>query len=146
MTRGPRSFPSQELRQRVLDGVRLELRRKMFDVIRLELRREHIRSKWRFAAAFAATIMVCLSVSLGVMHATRHSLSQNQSPSIDVVAWRLQQISPGLSQEESVIQAKLRQVSAETSGPITFSDIMGLGGFRSSVKAKPANSVKTNEQ
>jgi len=143
LTRGPRPMPSAELRQRVLDGVRSELRRNMFDVIRMELRREHIRSKWRFAAAFAATILVSLTISLGVRHSVRHSLSNNASPpTIDDVAWRLQQISPKLSDEESLLQASLRQIGSDPKSPTTLGDILGFGGFRGTVKAKPANNNK----
>jgi hypothetical protein len=134
---GPRPVPSAELRQRVLDGVRAELRKNIFDVMRIELRREHIQSKLRFAAAFAATILVCLTISFGVIRSVRHSIAQEQSPpSIDNVAWRLQQISPGLSQDESELQVKLRYIGSESCGPTTLSDILGFGGFGSGVKIK----------
>jgi hypothetical protein len=143
LTRGPRPLPSAGLRQRVLDGIRSELRRNMFNTIRMELRRDRIRSKWRFAAAFSATILVCLGISLGVMRSTRHSPSQQAaSPSIDDVAWRLQQISPGLSKKESLLQASLRQIGDDPKSSTTLCDILGLSGFRNIVTVKPENNPK----
>jgi hypothetical protein len=147
LTSGPRPFPSEELRRRVSDSVRAELRKNMFDVIRMELRRNNIRSKWRFAAAFAATIAVCLIITLGVMRETRHSLRQSQSPqTLDDVAWRLQQISPELSKEESLIQASLRQIGTNAESSTTLGDILGLGSFGFTAKPKPAAPTKTNHK
>ena len=86
LTCGPRPEPSAALRRRVLGGVQSELRS------------ERIWPKWRFAAAFAATILVGLSLSLGVLQATGFAVQQRQSPrSVYEVARRLQQLSPGLS-------------------------------------------------
>ena len=138
LARDPRPLPSPELRGRVLEGVRAELRKNMLQVIRMELRRQRIQSKWRFAAAFAATILVCLSVSLGVMHAARRTLAQNEAPpSLDDVAWRLQQISPQLTKEESLLQAKWRQISVEGNEQATLGDLLGLGRLEASAKTQP---------
>jgi hypothetical protein len=101
---GPRPEPSAALRRRVLGGVKSELRS------------ERILPRWRFAAAFAATLLVGLSLSFGVLQATSFALQQRElSPSVYEVARRLQQLSPGLSREESLRQAVLRQISAEVS-------------------------------
>jgi hypothetical protein len=99
---GPRPEPSTMLRQRVLSGVRSELRG------------DHMALEWRFAAAFAATLLVGLSLSLGVLQATSFALQQRESsPSLEEVAKRLRQLSPGLSRDESLRQAVLRLVGAE---------------------------------
>jgi hypothetical protein len=106
LTRGPRPVPSAALRRRVLGS------------IRSELHRERLRSKWRLAAAFAATLLLGLSLSLGAVQATSFALQQPEAPpSVAEIARRLQQLSPQLSHEESLRQAMLRGISPETSWP-----------------------------
>jgi hypothetical protein len=110
---GPRPVPSAALRQRVLGDVQGEL------CGRARLRR------WRFAAAFAATVLMALGLSLGVMQASGFALQQDRSPpTLSEIAWRLQQISPGLSREESLRQASLRQIGVEASGATLLSDLL----------------------
>ena len=102
---GPRLEPSAALRGRVLCGVRSKLRR------------ERVLARWRFAAAIAATLLVGLSLLLGVLQATVFALQQSESPpSVCEVARRLQRLSPGLSRTESLRQAVLRQIGADASG------------------------------
>ena len=99
---GPRPGPSAALRRRVLSSVQSQLRS------------ERILPRWRFAAAFAATILVGISLSLGALQATSFALQQRESaPSVYEVARRLQQLSPGLSRKESLRLAVLRHISAE---------------------------------
>jgi hypothetical protein len=108
---GPRPEPSGALRQRVLGGVRSELRSK------------RIVLKWRVAAAVAATLLVGLSLSLGALQAAGFARQQRDvSPNVDEVALRLRQLSPGLSQEESLRQAVLRDIAAESSRQIPPGD------------------------
>ncbi len=98
---GPRPEPSVALRRRILSSVVSELRSKRNF------------SRWRFAAAFAAALLVGLSLSLGIPQATVFAMQQRErSPSLCEVAKRLQQLSPGLSREESLRQAVLRQIGA----------------------------------
>ena len=111
LTCGPRPEPSAALRRRVLLGVQSELRS------------ERIWSKWRFAMAFAATILVGLSLSLGVLQATGFAVQPRELPcSVYDVARRLQQLSPGLSREESLRQAVLRQVGADVNSQTPLGD------------------------
>jgi hypothetical protein len=108
----PRPEPSAALRRRVLSGMRSELRS------------ERILPIWRFAAAFAATLLVGLSLSLGVLQATSFALQQcDLSPSVSEVARRLQQLSPGLSREESLRLAVLRHIGAEASRQTPLGEI-----------------------
>lgn len=108
---GPRPEPSAELRRRVLKSVRSELHG------------ECISSKWQSAAAFAATLLVGLGLSLGVLQATSFALQQREPPSVFEVARRLQVLAPGLSREDSLRQAALRHIGAEVSGRTTLSDL-----------------------
>lgn len=109
---GPRPEPSAALRRRVLGRVQSELHR------------ERTARNWQFAAAFAATLLVGLSLSLGVLHASSFALHQRESPpSVFEVARRLQVLSPGLSREDSLRQATLRHIGAEVSGRTTLGDV-----------------------
>jgi hypothetical protein len=99
---GPRPQPSAALRRRVLGNVRSELRR------------ERILPRWRFAGAFAAILLLGLSLSVGVLQATVFARQHRESPpSVYEVARRLQELSPGLSRPESLRQAVLRHIGAE---------------------------------
>jgi hypothetical protein len=99
---GPRPEPSVALRRRVLSDARSELRRGRF------------LPQWRFAATFAATVLVVLGLWLGMLQATSFALPSYGGPlPVEEVARRLQVLSPNLSQEDSVLQAKYRQICAE---------------------------------
>lgn len=120
LARGPRPAPSAALQRRVLRGVRSELHNDM----RSELRGRRTLPTWRLVTAFAASFLVWLSLSLGVLQATGFALQQRDvSLSVSEVAWRLQQLSPGLSREESLRQATLRQIGAEVSCATPLGDI-----------------------
>jgi len=108
----PLAEPSAALRRRVLDDVRAELRQCVLDSLRSELRRQRARSKWCFAAAVAAILLV----SLGVLQATSVALQQREStPTLADIAWQIQQISPQVSEKDSLHQALLRQIGDEAS-------------------------------
>ena len=110
---GPRSAPSAALRGRVLEG------------IRSELHREHTWSKWRFAAALAAALLVDLCLSLAVVQATCFALQQREShPSVHEVARRIQQLSPDLSPEESLRRAVLVRIGAEMGSRTNLDDVL----------------------
>jgi hypothetical protein len=110
---GPRIEPRAALRRRVLGGVRSELRS------------ERVLPKWRFAVAFAATLLVGISLSLHVLQATGSALQQREVPlSVDEIAWRLQQLSPGLSRGESLRQAVLRHIGTEANCQTSLGDIL----------------------
>ena len=112
LARGPRPEPSAALRRRVLS------------IVRYELHREPVSPRWRFAAAFAAAVFVGLGLSLGVLQTTSHALQPDPSPpSVYEIARRLQQLSPGLSREESLRQAALRHIGAEASGRTTLGEL-----------------------
>lgn len=114
---GPRSAPSAALRGRVLADVRSEL-------VKSELARTRNSPGWRFAAAIAATLLVGLGFSLCAMQTTAFGLQRRESPlSINEIALRLQQLSPGLSHEESLRQAALRQIGVEVSCQTPLGDI-----------------------
>ena len=109
---GPRPEPSAALRRRVLGGVRSELRSGPFY------------PRGGLPAAFAATLLVGLGLSLGVLQATGFALQQRESPpSVYEVARRLQQLSPGLSREESLRQAAIRHIGAEVSRQTPLGEI-----------------------
>jgi hypothetical protein len=115
---GPRPEPSAGLRRRVLGS------------LRSELHCEPTSRNWQFAATFAATVLLGLSLSLGVMQTT--SLALQQSPpalSVDEVARRLQVLAPSLSREDSLRQAALRHIGAEASGPTTLGEVPSEGGL-----------------
>lgn len=111
LTRGPRPVPSAALRQRVLSGVRSELRS------------NRILPRWRFAAAFAASVLLALSLLLGVLQANVFAKQHESPPSLHEIAWRLQQLSPDLSREESLRQAVLRQIGADVGCQTPLGDI-----------------------
>jgi hypothetical protein len=113
LARGPRPEPSAALRRRVLSRMRSEL-----DV-------GYVFSKWRFAAAFAATVLASLSLSLGVLHAGSLVLQPGGAPpSIDEVASRLQQLAPDLPREDSRVQAKLRHICVEVTREMPLGEIL----------------------
>jgi len=116
LLREPPAEPSAALRRRVLDDVRSELRQSVLEGLRAELRREQRRSKWRFAVAVAATLLVGLGLSLSVLQATSFALQQREfPPTLSDIAWQIQQISPQVSKRDSRQQAMLRQIGDDAS-------------------------------
>ena len=74
-------------------------------------------AKCRFAAAFAAIVLLAMGLSLGVRQATAAAWQQRESPiSIATVARQLQTLSPGLSREQSLRLAASRHIGAEAGG------------------------------
>ncbi len=110
----PRAEPSAVLRRRVLDDVREELRHCVLHRLRVELLREQKRSSRRFAVACAASFLVAVGLSIGGMHAAGVALKPPASaPTVADVAWQIQQLSPQISEKDSLLQATLRQVGPE---------------------------------
>ena len=110
----PRPEPLTALRRRVLDDVHEELRHCVLHRLRVELLREQKRVSRRFAVACAATLLLAVGLSIGVMHAVGVGLkSPTSAPSVADVAWQLQQISPEMSQKDSLLQATLRQIGPD---------------------------------
>ena len=110
----PRPEPSTALRPRVLDDVHEELRHCMLHRLRVELRREQRRASRRFAVACAAARLFAVDLSFGVMDAAGVALNPPASaPTVASVAWQLQQLSPEMSQKDSLLQATLRQVGPD---------------------------------
>jgi hypothetical protein len=114
LTCAPRPEPSAALRQRVLDDVREELRHCMLHRLRIELLRQQKRSSRRIAVACAASFLLAVGLSIGVMHAAGVALRRPTSaPTVADVARRIQQLSPQMSERDSLLQATLRQVGPE---------------------------------
>lgn len=115
---GPRPEPSAALRQRVVGGMRIELHC------------EGTAGSWQYAAAFAATVLLGLSLSLGVLQTTSFALQQRlPAPSVEEVARRLQVLSPSLSREDSLRQAALRHIGAQLSGRTMLDDVSSERGL-----------------
>ena len=106
---GPCPEPSAALRRRILSSVGSELRSKQ------------VLPRWRLAATFAAVLLVGLSLSFGILQATIFAMQPH--PTLCEVAKRLQRLSPGLSREESLRQAALRQIGVEAACPMLLGDI-----------------------
>jgi hypothetical protein len=116
LARGPRARPSAALRQRVMADVRSELHRRV------------VVPKWRFVAAFAATFLMGVSLSLAVAQATSIALQPRESaPSLREVAKRIRHLSPDLSPEESVRRAMLLEIAARAGCRTSLSDKLGVG-------------------
>jgi hypothetical protein len=111
LSRGPRPEPSAALRLRVLRGVRSALWR------------QYLAAKCRFAAAFAAIVLLAMGLSLGVRQATAAAWQQRESRiSIATVARQLQTLSPGLSREQSLRLAASRHIGAAAGGQLPLGD------------------------
>jgi hypothetical protein len=125
LTHGPRPEPSASLRRRVLDQVRSELRGAVrvstnlglgfsgsaLNGLQSQLWRRRQRSKWQLAAAITATLLIAVSLSLGMLQASSFALQQREfTPTLSDIAWRIQQIAPQVSQRDSEYQASLRQI------------------------------------
>ena len=104
LARGPRLRPPAALRSRVLGGVRSELWR------------QYLVAKCRFAAASAAMVLVVMGLSLSALQTTAAAWQHESPVSIAKVASQLQELSPGLSREQSLRLAALRHVGAEATG------------------------------
>jgi hypothetical protein len=111
----PRPEPSAALRQRVFGDVHEELRHCVLHRLRVQLLREQKRASRRFAVACAMTLLVAVGLSIGIMHAAGVPLKPPISaPTVADVAWQLQQLSPHISQKDSLLQATLRQVGPQS--------------------------------
>lgn len=105
--------PSPGLSYRVLSDTWAELRGKR------KIRR------WPGPAACAALLLVAVGLLAVVLQATVLGTRDVQpNPSVDQVAGRLQSLSPGLSREESVRQAKLRYITGGVMGSQPLRDIV----------------------
>ena len=110
----PRPEPSAALRRRVLDDVREELRHCVLHRLRVELLRQQKRSNRRIAVACAASFLVAVGLSIGAMHEAGVVLKPPASaPTVADVARRIQQLSPQMSERDSLLQATLRQVGPQ---------------------------------
>jgi hypothetical protein len=111
----PRPQPSALLRRRLIEDVHEELRHCVLHRLRAELLREQKRASRRLAAACAVALLVAVGFSLGVMHAAGVALKPPAAaPTVAGVAWRLQQLSPEISQKDSLLQATLRQIGPDS--------------------------------
>jgi hypothetical protein len=125
LLREPLAEPSAALRRRVLDDVRAELRQSVLEGLRAELRREQRRTRWRFAAAAAAVLLVGLGLLLSVLQSTSFALQQHDfTPTLSDIAWQIQQISPQVSPKDSRQQAMLRQIGDEASSGTAVSKLL----------------------
>jgi hypothetical protein len=130
LARAPRCEPSAALRRRVLDQVRAELRgvvpvfvsrniglpSSVLNGWQAQLRRRRQQSKWSLAGAIAATLVITVGLSLGVLQASSFALQQGElTPTLSDIAWRIQQIAPQVSQRDSEYQASLRQIGDDAS-------------------------------
>ena len=114
LTSAPRPEPSVALRRRVLGSMGSQLRRQ---------RRV---SRWRFAMALAAMLLLSLGPLLAAAHAANLVLQRRESlPSLHEVARRIQQLSPDISSEESVRRAMLIRIAAEAGCQAKLSDSYG---------------------
>jgi hypothetical protein len=91
------------------------LSRAALNRLRQEFLRQQEQSKWRLAVAAAATLLLAVGLSWGVSWATGIGRQQSAAaPTLPDVAWQIQQISPGVSEKDSMLQAKVRQSSNQT--------------------------------
>ncbi len=114
LTCAPAAEPAAALRRRVLDDVHEELRYCVLHRLRAQLIREQKRASRRLAVASAATLLVAVGLSVGAVRAVGVPLKPSASaPSVANLARQLQQISPEMSQRDSLVQATLRQVGPD---------------------------------
>lgn len=95
---GNRSLPkpSDNLRQRVLDD------------LRTRLRSERSRSRWQFAAALAATVLLWMNLSMSATQATDFGLRRREpTESVETMAKQIAQLAPELSPEDARREAIL---------------------------------------
>jgi len=100
-----RSQPPRALKQQVLHGMRADLRRLQ------------ARSRWTFAAAMAATVLVWLNLSLCASQATDYGLElDGRHQSLGNDAEQIQQLFPDLPPREAMRQAILLRAGAGVVG------------------------------
>jgi hypothetical protein len=110
----PRPEPSLALRRLLLGEIHEELRHCVLHRLRAELLRGQRRASRRLAAACATALLLVVGLSAGIMHAAGVPLKPPASaPSVVDVAWQLQQLSPQLSEKDSLLQAALRHVGPD---------------------------------
>ena len=111
LTRGRRPMPSAALRQRVLADVQRELHPRRF------------RPNRRFAAAFAATLL--LGLWLAAAHATCFALQQRSAVSpIRELAAQIQRLTPDIAPEEAVRRAMLVEIASRVGCRSPLSDLL----------------------
>jgi hypothetical protein len=112
MEEGPLSIELQELEgalaSRPLSGPSALLREKVLGEVRRRATLERGRSRWRFAVAAAAGVLLWLNLSLVATHTTDCGLRQdNPGESLETACRHIEKLVPGLSPEEARRQAIL---------------------------------------
>ena len=111
---GRRPMPSVALRQRV------------FGDVRSELHRRRSRTNWRFAAAFAATLL--LGLWFAAAHATCFALQQRSASSpIRELAVQIRRLTPDISPEEAVRRAMLVEIASQVGCRTPLCDQLDAG-------------------
>ena len=97
----PRGEPSEQSRARCLDG------------LQAELRRQRAGSRWPFAVAIAASVLLGLNLSLSATQATDFGFRRStQHLSSEKLAGEIRELLPDLSSEEAMRQAMLMRTAS----------------------------------
>jgi hypothetical protein len=98
----PRGQPSAQLKERCLHS------------LRAELRRQQAGSRWAFAVAVAATVLVGLNLSLSASQATDFGFQlDGRQQSVERTAEEIRRLLPDLSPQEAMRQAALLRAGAD---------------------------------
>jgi hypothetical protein len=98
----------RDLADRWLPAASAGLRQRVLDDLPTRLRAERSRSRWQFAAAVAATVLVWMNLSMSATQATDFGLRPNEpTESIETTARQIEQLVPEFSPVEARRQAML---------------------------------------
>ncbi len=94
--------PADELRGRVLGGVRAELRR------------QQRQAAWSYAAALVAIVIVWINLSMSATRATDYHLRSGvEHESVAAAAGQIRRLVPDMSRRESLRRAPLLQAASD---------------------------------
>jgi hypothetical protein len=103
----------RDLAERWLPAASSNLRERVLTDLRTRLRAERSRSRWQFALAVAATVLLWMNLSMSATQATDFGFHPGEpAESVETIAKQIEQLVPELSPEDARREAILLRAGA----------------------------------
>jgi hypothetical protein len=107
----------RDLRARPLPAASDGLRERILDSLQARVKTEESRSRWQFAAAVAATVLLWMNLSMSATQATDFGLGPREArKSVEEITQQIQQLVPEFSRDEARHRALLLHAGSQSPG------------------------------